>query len=285
MLSSEQINRFHNDGYLVVEQAVTPEQLANLSRDFNQWVEESREHSEAYGESASGRPRFDLEPGHTSQSPALRRVTCPSEISPAYYDVVKNSVIPDAVAQLIGPNIKFHHCKINSKLPGAKTEVKYHQDFLYAPHSNDSLITALLFVDEVTMDNGPLEVVPGSHKGPLYSLWHDSVFTGAIDEDFEKSLKSKIKSCIGPAGTVCLMHTRLLHGSAVNLSQNSRTLFIIIYTAEDSVRLSPNPLPNRFEGEIIRGERTNRVRCSDYEMEIPEMPTGASFFSQQAKTS
>ena len=282
MLSAEQIDRFHSEGYLVIEQAVTAQQLAGLADDFNRWVDESRAHKDSYGECASGRPRFDLQPGHTAETPGLRRVTCPSEISDAYYDVVRNSAVPDAVAQLIGPNIKFHHCKTNSKLPGTKTEVKFHQDFLYAPHSNDSLITCLIFVDDVTLDNGPLEVVPGSHKGPFYPLWHDSVFTGAIDEEVAASLKGKTVPCVGPAGSACLMHTRLLHGSGVNNSPDPRTLFIVIYTAEDSIRLSPNPLPNKFEGEIIRGEKTNRVRCTSYEMEIPAMPTGASFFSQQA---
>jgi hypothetical protein len=42
----------------------------------------------------------------------------------------------DMVADLIGPDVKFHHCKINLKLSGAKTEVAYHQDFAYTPHTN-----------------------------------------------------------------------------------------------------------------------------------------------------
>ena len=50
------------------------------------------------------------------------------------------------VADLIGPDVKLHHTKINSKLPGSATAVKWHQDFPFTPHSNDSLITALLMV-------------------------------------------------------------------------------------------------------------------------------------------
>ena len=55
----------------------------------------------------------------------------------------------DMVADLIGPNVKFHHCKINLKLPGARTEVAYHQDFAYTPHTNDDIVTALLFLDDI----------------------------------------------------------------------------------------------------------------------------------------
>jgi hypothetical protein len=86
-----------------------------------------------------------------------------------------------AVADLIGPNVKLHHTKINSKLPRTPTKVDWHQDFPFTPHSNDDLVTALLMVDDVTDDNGPLEVLPGSHKGPIESLWHDGRFTGAVD--------------------------------------------------------------------------------------------------------
>ncbi len=77
------------------------------------------------------------------------------------------------------------------------------------------------------------------------------------------------------------MHTRLLHGSAANRSPRARTLFITVYTAEDAVPCSPNPMPTRYEGLIVRGKKTNRIRCVDYNIELPEMPKTASFFDQQ----
>ena len=110
--------------------------------------------------------------------------------------------------------------------------------------SNDDLITALLFVDEVTLENGPLEVVPGTHKGPLYPLWHNGVFTGAVADDVYEKHQSQIVKCTGNAGSVCLMHSSLLHGSAPNLSDKPRTLYISTYYAEDAIELSPNALPS-----------------------------------------
>jgi len=79
------------------------------------------------------------------------------------------------------------------------------------------------------------------------------------------------------------MHTRLMHGSAPNLLTDSRTLFICVYSAEDAVPYSANPMPTEFEGMIVRGEKTNRVRSMPYEIELPQKPTTASFFDQQAK--
>jgi len=283
MLSRDQIDRFWQDGYLVVENAVTPQQLAAPQGQFAARAEERRQHTEGYGETVDGRPRFDLEAGHSAGHPALRRVNSPAEVSPAYDAAMRDSAMTDCVADLIGPNVKFHHSKINSKLPGAKTEVKCHQDFPFTPHSNDDIVTALLMVDAVTDENGPLEVVPGSHNGPIHPIWHDGVFTGAVAADIEAEAMASSVRCTGPAGAVCLMHTRLLHGSTANRSQSPRTLFICVYSAEDAVPLSPNPVPSTQEGDIVRGEASGRIRCSENEVLLPELPKQASFFFQQER--
>ena len=165
VLSEAQKEKFWRDGYLVVESVVDAELLAGMKSDFADWVEESRTHTAAYGDTVDGRPRFDLEPGHSAEKPGLRRVNAPVEVSRAYYDAMASSRMADCVADLIGPNVKLHHTKINSKLPGGGTAVKWHQDFPFTPHSNDDVVTALLMVDEVTEENGPLEVLAGSHKG------------------------------------------------------------------------------------------------------------------------
>ncbi len=281
-LTEDQRDRFWRDGVLVVEDAVTPDELENLRRVFAGWVEESRGHGGDYGETLDGRARFDLEPGHSAAAPALRRVQSPEEISEVYADVMRNARTVDVVAELIGPAIRFHHGKVNSKLPGAATKVRFHQDFPFQPMTNDDLITALLFVDDVTLENGPLEVVPGSHKGPLYTLWHNGVFTGAVADEVFEEHKARIVKCTGKAGSVCLMHSSLLHGSAPNLSDKPRTLYIATYYAEDAIELSPNHLPSKLTHELVRGEPSGRVRCAAYEMQLPEVPKDTSFFAQQA---
>ncbi len=281
LLTQAQIDKFWRDGVLVVENAVSAIQLSALRTEFQTWVEESRSHSSDYGETRDGRRRFDLQPGHSAKTPGLRRVQSPEEVSEAFESVMRNARTVDYCADLIGPNIRFHHGKVNSKLPGSATAVKWHQDFPFQPMTNDDMITCLLFVDDVTLENGPLEVIPESHKGPLYSHWHDGVFTGAIDHTVIDPQRDKIIKCTGKASDVCLMHVNLLHGSAPNLSDKPRTLYITTYYAEDAIELSPNHLPSRFTHELIRGTASGRVRCSAYAMQLPAVPKGTSFFAQQ----
>ena len=201
MLTEQQIEFFHANGYLVVENAVSAEQLDALRADFGGWVEESRKHQDGWGETVNGKARFDVEKGHNADKPALRRINAPHEVSDAFFDVMSDSAMTDMVADLIGPDVKLHHTKVNSKLPGSATAVKWHQDFPFTPHTNDDLITALLMVDEVTEENGPLEVWAGTHTGEIHTLWHDGKFTGAVDEDVTEEALKERTICTGKAGS------------------------------------------------------------------------------------
>ena len=252
-----------------------------MREEFARWVEESKTHTEDYGETLDGRARFDLQPGHNAETPGLRRVQSPEEVSEVFAKVMRNAATVDFCAELVGPAIRFHHGKVNSKLPGTATAIKWHQDFPFQPMTNDDMVTALLFIDEVTLKNGPLEVLPGTHKGPIFSHWQNGAFTGAVDNHILNGQEDKIVKCTGKAGSVCLMHANLLHGSAPNISDRSRTLYITTYYAEDAVELSPNHLPSKLTHELVRGETSGRVRCKSYEMELPAVPKGTSFFSQQ----
>lgn len=283
VLTSDQVNDFERDGYLVLEHALRTDVLNTLRLEFEEWVEQSRAYADSYGETIDGRPRFSVQPGHSADTPGLRRISSPNELSDNYLNAMRTSIAVDAVTELFGPNLRFNNAKVNSKLPGAGTDVKFHQDFQFELHSNHDLMSVLYFLDDVTLENGPLEVVPGSHTGPLYNLWQDGVFTGAVDQETAQWAQANSVPCIGPAGSACLMHTRLLHGSAPNQSDKPRTLFICAYNAEDARPIQENHIPSVHMGELVRGAETGRVRSSDFETAFAEMPKGASFFEQQSK--
>lgn len=286
MLNRAQIDAFWSDGYLVAERAVTPEQLASLQTEIRRWVAESRGHSAPYGPATlDGRPRFDMGEEHSAERPALRRINNPSEINAAFDDVMRSSAMVDMVADLIGSDVKYHHCKVNLKLPGSNTEVAYHQDFSYTPHTNDDIVTALLMLDDMTPENGALHAVPGSHRGRLYSLFDGERFTGFMAPGEVESLLPRARPIYGRAGSVCLMHTRLAHGSASNQSEHPRGLYICVYSAADAFPLARNPMPSPMEGLVVRGRRSRVARLVSAEIELPDQPKSASFFAVQGQAS
>lgn len=287
VLSTEQVDQFRKQGVLVVEDAVTPEQLNGLRGTLQAWVEESRTHIEPYGPpTVDERARFDMGEEHSAEKPALRRVNNPAEISDAYRDTMTGSAMLGMVTDLIGPDVKYHHCKLNIKLPGANTEVLYHQDFPYTPHTNDDIVTALLMLEDVDETNGCLLVVPGSHLGPIDTLFnHDGIFTGTVLPEREKELKARQIPITGKAGSVCLMHTRLQHASEPNQSTRPRPIYICVYTAADAVPLARNPMPSTLEGTIVSGRESPVARMVDLSVELPKQPKSASFFTVQGQVS
>lgn len=282
MLTEQQQSEFRDNGVIVVESAYSARDLEPLREQHRRWIDESRQFDGPFGEMSDGRPRFDVEPGHNREQPALRRVASPEEVSQAYLDILQGGPMIEAVADLLGDNLRFHHAKLNSKLPGSGTVVKWHQDFTFDPHSNDDCITVMLFLDDITRDIGPARVVPGSHRGPLHSLWHDGVFTGAVADDVASACETSAVECLAAAGSLCLMHTRSLHASSENLTDRARTFYIATLTAADAIPLVPCAVPSSYSGLIVHGRDPGRIRSIEFEMEDPEIPSGASFFNQQA---
>ena len=280
-LTHVQQDQFWSDGYLVVEGAVNNDTLARLRAQMDAWAEESRKHTEPYGEpTVDGRPRFDLEENHGAERPALRRINNPVEISDHFYKVMTDAPMVDMVATLIGPDVKYHHCKINSKLHGSQMVVHYHQDFPYTPHTNDDVITALLLLDDVDEGNGCLMVVPGTHKGAIDSLYESGEFTGKVNPVLEEEYLKRQVPIEGKAGSVCLMHTRLLHGSETNLSKDRRrAIYLCVYSAADAIPIARNPMPSKLEGTIVRGQASQTARMVPLEVELPQQPKSASFFT------
>ena len=90
--TEEQVEQFERDGYLFLEAALPADMVNALNNEFQAWLEESRAHREPYGMTIDGRPRFDLEPGHCADRPALRRIASPTELSDTYLKVMRSGI-------------------------------------------------------------------------------------------------------------------------------------------------------------------------------------------------
>ena len=59
---TDYVTSFENNGYVLMENAITADQLAALNDQLRSWIDESRQHDSNFGEIMDGRPRFDVEP-------------------------------------------------------------------------------------------------------------------------------------------------------------------------------------------------------------------------------
>ena len=102
----------------------------------------------------------------------------------------------------------------------------------FYPHTNDDVLAVGVCMDDMTEENGCMLMVPGSHKGELYSHHENGVFVGAVsDPDFQAGETAK---CLVKAGGITVHHARTLHASTPNHSANPRRLLLFEYCALDS---------------------------------------------------
>ena len=282
MLSEEQHRQFQEEGYLVARGVIDAGRLSALTGELDAWTAESRRHKSNYGETMDGKARFDLEAGHSAQTPKLRRVANPADISETYQKALWDGPVVDLVSELLGPDVKFHHCKINIKAPGMETRVDYHQDHPYDPHTNSSMVTMLLLLDDMTEENGCLRVVPGS-QATRYSHYKDGRFTGATAAELREEFERASVPITGKAGDVCVISTWTVHGGGANRSDRPRRLLICDYNAADAFPLRPPAVPSPHTGRIVRGEATRFARLEAGTLELPQAYEDDSFFGLQGQ--
>jgi hypothetical protein len=156
--------------------------------------------------------------------PRLTRIKLPHKQDPYYWEILKNSGVTKVLNDLLGKDTTIITSKLNTKAPGGGSAVEWHQDWAFYPHTNDDLLAFGLMLEDVTPDNGPLMVIPESHKGPLLSHKHQNAFSGAISPDDPLFKPEQAVTLSGKAGSMTVHHARTLHGSAPNHSDRNRLI-------------------------------------------------------------
>ena len=249
VLTQRQRESYFENGYVLAEEVVP----ANLLERVRVVTAEMVERSRALAKSDAV---FDLEPGHTVDKPRLRRLTSPVEHHPAYWELASRSLLADLAADLVGPDVKFHHSKLNFKWAEGGEEVKWHQDITYWPHTNYSPLTMGVYLYDCGPEQGPLAVLPGTHEGPLHDQYNEGgQWVGCLsDADAARLPVETAEYLTGPAGSVTVHNCRVVHGSKPNLSDLGRPLLLNVYSSADAFPYTANPLPSRYGGAIVRGQ-------------------------------
>jgi ectoine hydroxylase-related dioxygenase (phytanoyl-CoA dioxygenase family) len=263
-LTEAQIAAYRADGYLALPDVIDTAQVQALRRVTEAFVERSRRLSR-------GDDVFDLDPRHTADAPVLRRIKNPADHDPLYRWVALDSPIPDVVAELIGPAVRFNHSKLNLKGSRLGAPVEFHQDAAFYPHSNDDVLAVGLLLDDATAENGALTVLPGSHRGPIYPHFDaEDRFVGCMRREDIDGLDVRAARLLAvPAGGITIHHYRLVHWSAPNVSATERRLLINAYSAADAVQLVPDSTRSPLFGGLVRGTAPRAVRRTGGAMPLP----------------
>jgi len=268
MISDRQVENYHRDGFLVVENLLDGDEVTALGQVTDDFVARAKaiaDHDNVY----------DLEPSHSDGEPRVRRIKAPHLHHEVYDRAMRHPAILAVLQRLIGPAIRADNGKLNMKSAGYGAAVEWHQDWAFYPHTNDDLCAVGIMIDDCTAENGPLLCIPGSHKGPIHDHHAMGRFCGAIDPTGADMDAEAAVPLTGRAGAVTIHHVRTVHGSAVNTADRARRLLLFQYRAADAWPLLGIGKTD-FDGYhsmLLCGDNDPAApRCTDVPVRLPLPP-------------
>ena len=258
LLKQQDRQCYFEQGYLAAADLVSEQWLSRLNDLTDHFVQMSREIEASEGKDG----RFDLEPSHSFAAPRIRRLNAPVELHDVYWEFANAGPFADIAEDLLGPDFKFHHSKLNFKWADGGEEVKWHQDIQFWPHTNYDVVTLGVYLSDVTDAMAPMGVLSASHEGPLFDLYDETgKWTGNIrDEDLPLLNMESARYLTGPAGTITAHNCRSVHGSAPNTSGASRPLLLCAYSAADAIPITNLTLGAVHSETTIRGNPARWAR-------------------------
>jgi ectoine hydroxylase-related dioxygenase (phytanoyl-CoA dioxygenase family) len=279
MISEQDVQVYRRDGVIVVPDVLDAATLAEVRSVIAELVAgaaKTLEHTDVY----------DLEPGHTAESPRVRRIKAPQKVHPLFDEIVRSPAVLDILKKLIGPDLRLHGSKLNMKSAHYGSPVEWHQDWAFYPHTNDDILAIGVLLDDTDLSNGPMLVSPGTHTGEVWNHHgDDGHFAGLIDPDTIRGEIERAVPCMGRAGSMSFHHVRALHGSALNTSDRSRNLLLYEVAASDAWPLMGVKDFDEFNSRLLSGDPVVAPRMTNVPVRIPLPPAkrqGSIYETQSA---
>ena len=279
MISDRDAAFYREAGYLVVENVLDRDSLAQAREIVAGFLDRAR--------GVAGHDSvYDLEPTHRPDAPRVRRIKAPHLNHPFFARLAGYPPMVEILKRLLGPDIRLYGSKINLKSPHYGSPVEWHQDWAFYPHTNDDVLAVGVMLDDCTVENGAMLVLPGSHKGPTYDHHADGAFCGAIDPARETIDFTKAVPITGKAGSMSFHHVRAVHGSAQNISDRPRALLLYEHAAADAWPLMGISDIKAFDAKMICGRSSNqpRIVAAPVRMPLPPAPHQGSIYENQTST-
>ena len=225
-LTREQLDFFHDQGYLSAVRILNDAQVDALREEVSQLANPTHPGNELFYEY------------HSNESTDPNTV-----LSPGFHDLLWNPAFTVPASQLLEGAVRFWHDQLFCKPAHHGGVVAWHQDYSYWTRTQPlAHLTCWIGLDDSNRENGCLQYIPGSHRWPDLPITGLAGDMAAIDavlnheqrREFERPVAVELKK-----GEAAFHHPRLVHGSFANLSDRSRRA-TVINVMRDGVRSASN---------------------------------------------
>ncbi|MFC7156948.1 phytanoyl-CoA dioxygenase family protein [Halomarina halobia] len=251
-LTDEQFEQYQREGYVVVENVLTADEVERVRRRLDDYVTGEREERQ-FGrmlEPAAEEDGFEFDrPGDPVRK--FEGVGMVRE-DDVFREVAFHDGVVEAVTQLQGPNLKLLRSAAMLKPPGVGSEKKFHQDAAYYPIRPMDHVTVWIALDEATTENGCMQVVPAAHTDGLLRHEELEYETDIALAGSDYGERDTVALPMGP-GDALFQHCLLPHYTAPNESERWRRAFIVAYMRARSRFTTEDP-PEWVDSLRVTGE-------------------------------
>ena len=215
---------------------------------------------------------FVLEEGHSAVTPRLHRVTSPQDQHPDFWAFICDPIMTDLAADVVGPDVKFHHAKLNVKSERGTRGFKWHQDIPAWPHTDYSPVTIGIYI------NG----CDGAEQGPLTFVKRQPSRSVAQPVRRGRRLRGpcpRRHRQVHPARKHRRRDRRTRHHRSAELPHDprlageplrpARPLLLPVYSSADSFAYTPSPIVSPHMGDIVRGRPARYASFDTRPCELP----------------
>jgi ectoine hydroxylase len=261
-LTAPQLRQFDTEGWLFFPEVFSRDEVAIL-----------RDEAEALY-------RTDRKEIWWEKSGAPRTAFAAHTYNEAFHLLAADPRLIHPVEQIFGEPLYVHQFKVNAKAALVGEVWQWHQD--YGTWQRDDgmpeprAMNISVFLDEVMPINGPLMLVPRSHKYGVLAAGHDVSTTSyplwTLDHDMVKRLVDAggIVTATGKPGGVLMFHANLVHGSAGNITPYPRKIVYLTLNAVSNFIRTPTrpdwiahrdftPIVPIAEGALLEYARRQRA--------------------------
>ena len=234
-LSNSQIEHFHSDGYLLLPNLFDSTEIKVLQDAADTVYALNRQ--EVFRE---------------SDGKTARTAFAAHQYNEAFRRLGRHPRLIQPVEQLLDGHVYMHQYKVNAKAAFTGDVWQWHQD--YGTWSRDDhmpesrAMNIALYVNDAVEFNGPLWMIPGSHKQGVFEAGHDLQTTSyplwTLDKETITRLVDEggIFSAHGKAGSVLMFYSTLVHCSPPNLSPWPRTVvYLSLCHVDNHIRRFKRP--------------------------------------------
>jgi hypothetical protein len=241
ILSQQQIDQYHRDGYLYPVPVLTAEEADGYRKRLE-----------------------DLENAGGGRFSGLQRTKIYLRYRWAYELATKPAML-DAVEDLIGPDILLYHNTTWLKHAGDEAYVTWHQDNIYIGIEPCELLSFWIALTPSKEENGCMQVLPGTHGKGVFPLGtpdlsEKSMLPSGMQTAFDVSQVEPVSMPLEP-GEASVHHAETIHGSLPNLANRRRMGITFMYMPAHVHQKGER----RTSALLVRGED----RYDRFDPEIP----------------